>query len=63
MLKFKDQVHKIFKEWVTKVETLTGKKVNFLITDNDLEFLSNPFVNFYNEHGITRHATISYTPQ
>ncbi|KAA0043220.1 Retrovirus-related Pol polyprotein from transposon TNT 1-94 [Cucumis melo var. makuwa] len=46
-----------------QVENQTSRKVKYLRTDNGLEFVNNKFNNFCKSEGITRHFTVTYTPQ
>ncbi|KAA0066633.1 hypothetical protein E6C27_scaffold979G00520 [Cucumis melo var. makuwa] len=62
-LKQKDEAFGKFLEWKKQVKNQTGRKVKYLRTDNDLEFVNNKFNNFCKSKGITRHFTVTYTPQ
>ena len=62
-LKTKNQVFENFKEWKLMIEKQTDKKVKYLRTDNGLEFCGELFNNFCRQSGITRHKTVTYTPQ
>lgn len=48
---------------VTLQENLTSCKVNFLRTDNGLEYCSNEFSEFCKSKGIARHLTVPGTPK
>lgn len=52
-----------FKDWHTEYENKLGAKLKHLRTDNDLEFVSDQFNNFSRQKGISRHKTMSNTPQ
>ncbi|CAA7407517.1 unnamed protein product [Spirodela intermedia] len=52
-----------FKQWKALLERQIEKKIKRLRTDNDLEFYSTEFNDFYKNEGIVRHKTICYTPQ
>ena len=45
------------------IEKQTDKEVKYLRTDNGLEFCGEVFNNFCRKSGITRHKTVTYTPQ
>ena len=62
-LKTKNQVFENFKEWKLMIEKQTDKKVKYLRTNNGLEFCGEVFNSFCRESGITRHKTVTYTPQ
>ncbi|KAL0545142.1 hypothetical protein IC582_020288 [Cucumis melo] len=62
-LKQKDEAFGKFLEWKKQVEKQTGRKIKYLRTDNGLEFVNNKFNNFCKSEGITRHFTVTYTPQ
>ncbi|KAL4031342.1 hypothetical protein IC575_009619 [Cucumis melo] len=62
-LKQKDEAFGKFLEWKKQVENQTGRKVKYLRTDNGLEFVNNKFNQFCKPEGITRHFTVTYTPQ
>ncbi|TYK10877.1 Retrovirus-related Pol polyprotein from transposon TNT 1-94 [Cucumis melo var. makuwa] len=62
-LKQKDEAFGKFLEWKKQVENQTGRKVKYLRTDNGLEFVNNKFNHFCKSDGITRHFTVTYTPQ
>ncbi|KAL4029866.1 hypothetical protein IC575_008094 [Cucumis melo] len=62
-LKQKDEAFGKFLEWKKQVENQTGRKVKYLRTDNGLEFVNNKFNQFCKSEGITRHFTVTYTPQ
>lgn len=63
ILKTKSEAFMKFRDWVAEVENKSSKKVQHLRTDNGLEFLSQEFINFCKEKGITRHLTVPGTPQ
>ncbi|KAL0552306.1 hypothetical protein IC582_011414 [Cucumis melo] len=62
-LKQKDEAFRKFLEWQKQVENQTGRKVKYLMTDNGLEFVNNKSNHFCKSEGITRHFTVTYTPQ
>ncbi|KAA0067243.1 retrotransposon protein, putative, Ty1-copia sub-class [Cucumis melo var. makuwa] len=62
-LKQKDEAFGKFLEWQKQVENQTGRKVKYLMTDNGLEFVNNKSNHFCKSEGITRHFTVTYTPQ
>lgn len=62
-LKTKDQVFEKFKEWKILIERETNRKLNYLRTNNGLEFCNEEFNKHCSENGITRHRTVRYTPQ
>ncbi|MCO5552083.1 hypothetical protein L7F22_005593 [Adiantum nelumboides] len=45
------------------VETMTGRRIKILRSDNGGEFLSKEFSQYLLQHGIKRQLTCSYTPQ
>jgi 5'-3' exoribonuclease 2 len=62
-LKQKNEAFSTFKEWKLLIENQTGKKIKRLRTDNGLEFCSHEFNDFCKKEGITRHFTVTGTPQ
>ncbi|KAH9752645.1 hypothetical protein KPL71_014775 [Citrus sinensis] len=63
VLKHKSEALGKFKEWITLIENQTDKKIKRLRTDNGLEYCSKEFEDFSKYKGITRHRTVTYTPQ
>ncbi|KAH9658981.1 hypothetical protein KPL70_023688 [Citrus sinensis] len=63
VLKHKGEALERFKEWITLIENQTDKKIKRLRTDNGLEYCSKEFEDFCKSKGITRHRTVTYTPQ
>ena len=63
MLKRKDDVFDIFKQFRALVEKSTGRFIECLRTDNGTEFTSKEFDNYCKKDGIERHKTTVYTPQ
>lgn len=63
VLKTKDEALTKFKEWITVTENKQDKKLKYLRTDNGLEFMSQQFKDLYKSKGITRHLTVTGTPQ
>ena len=61
--KQKDETFGKFLEWKKQVENQTGRKVKYLRIDNILEFVNNKLNTFCKPEGITRHFTVTYTPQ
>eukprot|EP00253_Pinus_taeda_P009597 PITA_09597 len=62
-LKKKSKFFDRFKEFKALVENQTEKKIKVLRTDNDGEFCSKEFEEFYKKCGITWQKTTPYTPQ
>lgn len=52
-----------FKEWKTKVETQTRRKVRYLQSDHGGEYKSKTFEDFNKAQGVTRYFITPYTPQ
>lgn len=63
MLKHKSDAFKNFKKWKTLVVNQTGKKVNWMRTDNGLEFCWSEFNELCKTKGIVRHHTVRNNPQ
>ncbi|XP_073126397.1 uncharacterized protein [Henckelia pumila] len=59
----KDEAYDKFREWLLAVENKSDRIVKHLRTDNGLEYLSDKFVKLCKEKGITRHRTVTGTPQ
>ncbi|KAA0041875.1 Retrovirus-related Pol polyprotein from transposon TNT 1-94 [Cucumis melo var. makuwa] len=62
-LLWEDEAFGKFLEWKKQVENQTGRKVKYMRTNNGLGFVNNKFNNFCKSDGITRHFTVTYTPQ
>jgi transposase InsO family protein len=62
-MKTKDEVFNRFQEFRAQVENKIGKKIKVLRSDNEGEYTSNEFKDFYKEAEIKRELTISYNPQ
>ena len=58
----KDQVLEIFKNFVSRVERSTGKKVQRLRSDRGGEYTSYEFDEYLAEKGIERNLTVGYSP-
>mgnify|MGYP002776924134 FL=1 len=52
-----------FKRWHKSVERESGKLVKELPSDWGGEFLSEEFCEYFNEYGIKRQLTATYSPQ
>ena len=63
MLKRKDDIFTIFKQFRDLVEKSTGRSIKCLRNDNGGEFTSMEFENYCKEFGIDRHKTTTYTPK
>jgi len=63
VLRNKSDVLQLFKNYKSKVENLTGKRIKKLRTDNGKEYLSKEFNNFLKEESITRQLSVEYTSQ
>ena len=61
-MKSKDETFKCFKEFVSLMETQSGKKLKALRSDNGGEYISKEFIDFCASKGIKREFTVSYTP-
>lgn len=62
-LRHKDECLEYFKEFLTSIENLKGKKIKYLQSDNGGEYISQQFDNFLKERGILRRLTVAHTPQ
>jgi transposase InsO family protein len=63
MLKSKDDVFTVFKQFRDLVEKSTDRSIKCLRTDNGGEFTSMEFENYCKEFGINRHKATAYTPK
>ena len=59
----KSDVFVTFKQLKTLIENQTRKKIKRLKTDNGMEFCGSEFNKFCKDEGITKHRTVSHTPQ
>ena len=59
-LKTKNEVFNRFQEFKVVVESLTGKKIKVLRSENGDEYRGNNFQEFYTKEGIKREWTIPY---
>lgn len=59
----KSMVLEMFKEFKSKVETQTGKKIQILRTDNGLEYCNDAMKTFLKQSGIIHQTTAPYTPE
>ena len=62
LLKTKNQVLEVFKQFLSLVERQTGKKLKCIRTDNGGEY-TGPFHAYCKEHGIRHQMTPPKTPQ
>ncbi|KAH9681068.1 hypothetical protein KPL71_026802 [Citrus sinensis] len=62
-IKKKSNVFSVFKEYKTRVELESGKKIKYLRTDNGGEYTDGEFLAFCEQEGIQRQFTVAYTPQ
>jgi transposase InsO family protein len=63
VVKHKNEIIKLFKDWKTLVENQTGKKLKCLRTDNGLEYLNKEMDEFLKENGVVHQTTIPRTPE
>jgi transposase InsO family protein len=63
LLKTKDEVHTIFKDFHTMVLTQFGKKIKMIRSDNGTEYINKNFQNFLRENGILHETSCVGTPQ
>ena len=64
MMKKKSDSLKCFEKFHNIAQTHTGgSKIKVLRTDNGGEYISAAFKSYLEQHGITHHTTIPYTPQ
>jgi transposase InsO family protein len=63
LLKRKDDVFTIFKQFIAMVEKNSGRSIKCLITDNGCEYTSMEFNKYCKEEGIEEHKTNAYTSQ
>jgi hypothetical protein len=59
----KSDVFDTFKKWKALVENEIGKTLKCLRSDNDFEYCSKEFDDYYSYHGIRREKTVPVTPQ
>jgi transposase InsO family protein len=62
LIKHKEQVFQMFKNYKLDVENHKGKKIKFL-SDRGREYFSMEFSLFYEENGNINQISASYTPQ
>ena len=58
----KSEVFQHFKDFKSLVETQTGKKIQFLRTDNEGEYVNHEIQNLCHEVRIQLQHTVPYTP-
>ena len=59
----KSQVFEVFKEFNAHAENRTGRKIKFLQSDNEGEYINKNFDQFLRENGISRRLTVTHTPE
>lgn len=59
----KDEAFDFFKRYKAEVENRKEKKIKIFHMDGGVEYFSNIFSFFYEEHGIVHKKTAPYTPQ
>lgn len=62
-IRTKDEASGILTEWITRLETETGGKVNFLRTDGGGEYMGGEFQRWLKSKGIRHELTNPSTPQ
>ena len=62
-MKRKSDVFGTFKKWKAQVENQTSKKIEYLRTDNGLEYRDKEFIRFCELEGVIHHFTVKGTPQ
>jgi len=62
-LKSKDQVLNAFKDFKSRAETFTGRKIKYLQSDNGTVYRNKLFDEFLKSNGIGRRLTVTYTPE
>ena len=63
MLTKKSDAANVLMRWIPQVETMTGKKLKRLRSDNGGECLSGKFTDCRNLRGTVQQTTLSYSPQ
>ena len=63
LIKRKDEVFEVFKQFKSMVERQCGKKLKTLKTGGGGEFTSGEFMSYCNDEGIIREVVPPYTPQ
>lgn len=53
-LKHKDEAFKILKGFKSLIKNQTGKKINIFRFDNDGEYTSNEFIDFFKKEGVMK---------
>ena len=61
-LKTKDEVFDRFKEFRTLVENQNGMRIWVLRSNNEGQYSSNEFVEYYATRGIKKELTVPYNP-
>jgi len=62
-LKSKDQVLNAFKDFKSYAETITGKRIKYLQSDNGKEYKNKAFDEFLKSNGIGCRLTVTHTPE
>ena len=52
-----------FQEFKALVENQTGRRIQTLISDNDIEYISNEFDEYCRQEAIKRQLIVPYTPK
>ena len=63
IMKSKSEVFRLFIDWKTMVENVSGRKVKTLRTDNGGEYTSREFELYLTREGIHHETTIPHTPE
>ena len=63
MMKQKSKAFKCIMHWAILMKNQTGKTKKCFRTDNDLEFYSMEFNEFFKDEGIARQHIVCYTPR
>lgn len=63
LLKSKDEVPGVIKEYIAAMSTRFNRKPFALRTDNGKEYVSSELSNFLRKEGIQHQLTVTYTPQ
>lgn len=62
-IKRKDSMIDEFDKFKALVETQTGRKIKYLQSDNDREYINKRFDELLQKHGILRRLTAPYNPE
>lgn len=62
-LKNRSQAFNMFKDFKALVEKQPGKQIKIFKSENDKQFTSNDFIDFYKEVGIRKETIILYNPE